>query len=95
MKTLIYARHRFHPDIIKRAVWMYFKFNLSFIVVIANSPTFRYEDEKEKDKFQHTDKATISSITGVTSYQETHSAIQTGIIFKPYLSEFSRLRRLL
>jgi len=30
MKTSIYARHRFHPDIIKRAVWMYFRFNLSF-----------------------------------------------------------------
>ena len=29
MKTSIYARHRFHPDIIKRAVWFYFRFNLS------------------------------------------------------------------
>jgi transposase-like protein len=30
MKTSIYARHRYHPDVIKRAVWMYFPFNLSF-----------------------------------------------------------------
>lgn len=30
MKTSIYARHRFHPNIIKRAVWLYFRFNLSF-----------------------------------------------------------------
>ena len=30
MKTSIYSRHRFHPDIICRAVWMYFRFNLSF-----------------------------------------------------------------
>jgi len=30
MKTSIYSRHRFHPYIIKRAVWMYFRFNLSF-----------------------------------------------------------------
>jgi len=30
MKTSIYARHRFHPDVIKRAVWMYSRFNLSF-----------------------------------------------------------------
>ena len=30
MKTSIYTRHRFHPDIIRRAVWIYFKFNLSF-----------------------------------------------------------------
>ena len=30
MKTSMYARHRFHPDIIKRAVWFYFRFNLSF-----------------------------------------------------------------
>jgi len=30
MKTSIYTRHRFHPDIISRAVRMYFRFNLSF-----------------------------------------------------------------
>jgi len=30
MKTSIYSRHRFHPDIIGRAVWLYFRFNLSF-----------------------------------------------------------------
>jgi len=30
MKTSIYTRHRFHPDIIRRAVGMYFRFNLSF-----------------------------------------------------------------
>jgi len=30
MKSSIYTRHRFHPDIIRRAVWMYFRFNLSF-----------------------------------------------------------------
>ena len=30
MKTSIYSHHRFHPDIIRRAVWMYFRFNLSF-----------------------------------------------------------------
>ena len=30
MKTSIYTRHRFQPDIIRRAVWMYFRFNLSF-----------------------------------------------------------------
>ena len=30
MKTSIYTRHRFHSDIIRRAVWMYFRFNLSF-----------------------------------------------------------------
>ncbi len=30
MKTSIYSRHRFHPDIIRRAIWLYFRFNLSF-----------------------------------------------------------------
>ena len=30
MKTSIYSRHRFHPNIIRRAIWMYFRFNLSF-----------------------------------------------------------------
>ena len=30
MKMSIYHRHRFHSDIISRAVWMYHRFNLSF-----------------------------------------------------------------
>jgi len=30
MKISIYSRHRFHQDVIKRAVWLYFLFNLSF-----------------------------------------------------------------
>ena len=30
MKTSIYSLHRFHPDIIRRSVWLYFRFNLSF-----------------------------------------------------------------
>ena len=30
MKPSIYTRHRFHPDVIKRTVWLYFRFNLSF-----------------------------------------------------------------
>ena len=30
MKKSIYSRHRFHPNVIRRAIWMYFRFNLSF-----------------------------------------------------------------
>ena len=30
MKASIYTRHRFHSDVIRRAIWMYFRFNLSF-----------------------------------------------------------------
>ena len=30
MKSSIYSGHRFHPDIIRRAVRLYFRFNLSF-----------------------------------------------------------------
>jgi len=30
MKVSIYNRHRFHPSIIRRAIWMYYRFNLSF-----------------------------------------------------------------
>lgn len=30
MKTSVYSSHRSHPDIIRRAVWMYFRFILSF-----------------------------------------------------------------
>jgi putative transposase len=30
MKPISYARHRFPPDIIRHAVWLYFRFTLSF-----------------------------------------------------------------
>lgn len=30
MKNSIYSRHRFHPDIVRCTVWLYFRFNLSF-----------------------------------------------------------------
>ena len=30
MQTISYRRHRFHPDIIRRAVWLYFRFTMSF-----------------------------------------------------------------
>ena len=29
MKPISYARHRFPPDAIRRAVWLYFRFTLS------------------------------------------------------------------
>ena len=29
MKVSIYHRRRFHSDVIKRAIWLYFRFNLS------------------------------------------------------------------
>ena len=30
MKPISYARHRFPPDVIGHAVWLYFRFTLSF-----------------------------------------------------------------
>ncbi len=30
MENISYRRHRFHPDIIKRAVWLYFRFTMSY-----------------------------------------------------------------
>jgi transposase-like protein len=30
MKPISYARHRFPPDVIRQAVWLYFRFTLSF-----------------------------------------------------------------
>ena len=30
MHKISYRRHRFHPDIIRQAVWLYFRFTLSF-----------------------------------------------------------------
>ena len=30
MKTLSYHRHHFHPDIIRQAIWFYFRFTMSY-----------------------------------------------------------------
>jgi transposase-like protein len=30
MTTISYARHRFPPDVIRRAVWLYLRFTLSY-----------------------------------------------------------------
>ena len=30
MENILYRRHRFHPDIIKRAVWLYFRFTMNY-----------------------------------------------------------------
>jgi len=30
MQKILYKRHRFHSSIIKQAVWLYFKFSLSY-----------------------------------------------------------------
>ncbi len=30
MQKVSYRRHRFHPDIIKQAVWLYFRFTMSY-----------------------------------------------------------------
>jgi putative transposase len=30
MKTISFARHQFPPDVIRHAVWLYFRFTLSF-----------------------------------------------------------------
>jgi transposase-like protein len=30
MQKLSYRRHRFHPDVIRQAVWLYFRFTMSF-----------------------------------------------------------------
>ena len=30
MQKISYGRHRFHPDIIQQAVWLYFRFTMSY-----------------------------------------------------------------
>ena len=30
MQKVSYRRHRFHPDIIRQAVWLYFRFTMSY-----------------------------------------------------------------
>ena len=30
MQNISYRRHRFHPDIIRKAVWIYFRFTMSY-----------------------------------------------------------------
>lgn len=59
MKTSIYRRHRFHPSIIRRAVWMYFRFNLSFRdveeLMIERGVDISYETIRRwVDKFEST-----------------------------------------
>lgn len=34
MQKISYRRHRFHPDIIRQAVWLYFRFTMSFRDVV-------------------------------------------------------------
>ena len=66
MKTSIYSRHRFHPDIIRRAVWMYFRFNLSFRdveeLMIERGVDVSYETIRRRvDKFGSTYSKRIRS----------------------------------
>jgi len=39
MKPLSFKRHRFPPDIIRHAIWLYAKFTLSFRYVEERSPS--------------------------------------------------------
>ena len=68
MKTSIYARHRFHPDVIKRAVWLYFRFNLSFRdveeLLIEGGIDVSYETIRRwVDKFGSTYSKRIKSLS--------------------------------
>jgi len=68
MKTSIYARHRFHPDVIKRAVWLYFRFNLSFRdveeLLIERGIDVSYETIRRwVDKFGSTYSRRIKSLS--------------------------------
>ena len=72
MKTSIYSRHRFHPDIIRRAVWMYFRFNLSFWdveeLMIERGVDVSYETIRRwVDKFGSTYSKRIKSRSGPPS----------------------------
>lgn len=72
MKTSIYTRHRFHPDVIKRAVWMYFRFNLSFRdveeLMIERRVDVSYETVRRwVDKFGSTYAKRIKSLAGSPS----------------------------
>ena len=66
MKTSIYSRHRFHPDIIRRAIWIYFRFNLSFRdveeLMIERGIDVSYETIRRwVDKFGSTHASRIKS----------------------------------
>ena len=68
MKTSIYIRHRFHPDVIKRAVWLYFRFNLSFRdveeLLIERGIDVSYETIRRwVDKFGSTYSKRIKSLS--------------------------------
>ena len=66
MKRSIYSGHRFHPDIIRRAVRLYFRFNLSFRdvreLMVERGVDVSYEtDRRWVDKFGSTYAKRIKS----------------------------------
>ena len=90
MKTSIYSRHRFHPDIIRRAIWMYFRFNLSFRdveeLMIERGVDVSYETIRRWiDKFGSTYakrmKSRSESPSPVWHLDEVHTKINGKMIY--------------
>ena len=90
MKTSIYSRHRFHPDIIRRAIWMYFRFNLSFRdveeLMIERGVDVSYETIRRwVDKFGSTYakrmKSRSESPSSVWHLDEVHTKINGKMVY--------------
>ena len=45
MKPICFKRHRFHPDIIRQAVWLYFRFTTSLRDVEEMETVILHEQE--------------------------------------------------
>lgn len=72
MRVSIYHRHRFHSDIIRRAVWLYYRFNLSFRdieeLMVERGVDVTYETIRQwVDKFGKTYAKRIKSRRGEPS----------------------------
>jgi len=93
MQTSIYTRHRFHSDIIRRAVWMYFRFNLSFRdveeLMIERGVEVSYETIRRwVDKFGST-----RSVKNAQKLLSAHSQIYNLFNYRRHLISRNTLRK--
>ena len=80
MKVSICHRHRFHPDVISRPVWLYFRFNLSFRdieeLMLERGIDVSYETLR-----QWVDKFGLTSAKRLKSRRERSSPVGIGVKF--------------
>ena len=90
MKVSIYHHHRFHSDIISRAVWLYYRFNLSFRDVEelmmergvnATYETIRQWVDKFGSTFANRIKSRREKPSTVWHLEEVHTKINAKMVY--------------